>query len=227
MLDNTSSLDAYSGLTDEAALHGTRTKRRIYPYMKRSLDLGALALMAPAAICIVGLLAVAIRFDGGSPFYSQPRLGRGGKVFRLWKLRTMVPDAEQQLERHLVENADARREWDSTQKLKFDPRITWMGRYLRKYSLDELPQLLNVLLGDMSLIGPRPMFPEQRHHYPGTAYFDVRPGLTGLWQVSVRNASSFAERAVHDTRYANNLSFRSDLSILLRTPIVVLKGTGY
>jgi len=216
----------YIVMADTAAIRRSPDRRRFYCYLKRGLDLVVLALMAPAVLWMVAVLAVLVKLDGGSAFYSQPRLGKSGKVFRLWKLRTMVPDADAMLETYLSNSAAARREWDETQKLKEDPRITAIGRYLRKYSLDELPQLWNVVIGDMSLVGPRPMFPEQRKLYPGTAYFDLRPGLTGLWQIGVRNGSSFAERAIHDTRYADTLSLKTDLAILCRTPGAMLRGTG-
>lgn len=194
--------------------------------VKRSLDIAATLLLAPPALATIGALALMIRLSGGKAFYGQPRLGKDGKVFTLLKLRSMVPDAERKLEEHLCANPEAREEWDRTQKLKHDPRITWLGRYLRKYSLDELPQLWNVLLGDMSLVGPRPMFPAQRPYYPGTAYFDMRPGITGLWQISERNGCSFAERALHDTNYARLISFRADMWILAMTAVVVVRGTG-
>lgn len=118
-------------------------------------------------------------------------------------------------------------EWESTQKLKHDPRITRFGRFLRKSSLDELPQLWNVLKGDMSLVGPRPMLPEQRGLYPGLAYYELRPGLTGTWQVSERNESTFSKRAEFDRGYFESLSFLGDLNVLARTVSVVLRGTGY
>ena len=114
-----------------------------------------------------------------------------------------------------------------TQKLKNDPRVTKIGQLMRKASLDELPQLWNVLAGEMSLVGPRPMMPEQKNLYPGKAYYSMRPGLTGLWQVSQRNASSFASRADFDTSYAGQLSLRTDLGIIFATVGVVLRGTGY
>jgi len=143
------------------------------------------------------------------------------------KLRTMVPNAEKQLESYLARNAEARLEWNSTQKLKSDPRITRLGKFLRKTSLDELPQLWNVLIGDMSLVGPRPMMPSQRPLYHGLAYYNLRPGITGIWQVSERNESAFSKRAEFDTEYDEILSFRKDLGLLWSTVRVVLKGTGY
>jgi exopolysaccharide production protein ExoY len=198
----------------------------VYPSAKRGLDVLLTLAVAPLALVLIGVLAQLIRRDGGPAFFCQPRVGKDGRVFKLWKLRTMMPNAEQRLAAYLDENPVARNEWDTTQKLRHDPRITWLGAYLRKYSLDELPQLLNVLQGDMSLVGPRPMLPEQQKHYPESAYFRMRPGLTGLWQISERNSCSFAERAMHDTRYARTMSFTMDLRILLMTPAVVLRGTG-
>jgi lipopolysaccharide/colanic/teichoic acid biosynthesis glycosyltransferase len=145
----------------------------------------------------------------------------------MWKLRSMVPDADAKLAAYLDSDASARREWDAYQKLTNDPRITPLGVMLRKSSLDELPQLWNVLKGDMSLVGPRPMMPEQRSMYVGDAYYKLRPGVTGLWQVSDRNATTFARRAEYDTDYERKLSLATDLMVLAATVGVVLRGTGH
>lgn len=198
----------------------------LYRGSKRCFDILATLAIAPLALPIVAAAALLVRLDGGKAFYSQKRVGKGGRIFTLWKLRSMRPDAARLLERHLEENPAARAEWEANQKLRCDPRITRVGQVLRKYSIDELPQLLNVLAGQMSLVGPRPIMPEQRRHYPGEAYFSLRPGLTGLWQVSERNGCTFTERAGYDNRYASTMSFGADLKILLRTVAVVLHGTG-
>ena len=182
---------------------------------------------APFVLPVVLLLGLLISRDGGSAFYCQDRIGRGGKVFRLWKLRSMVMDADRKLEHYLAGNPAARAEWDEHQKLKDDPRITALGRLIRKTSLDELPQLWNVLTGDMSLVGPRPMLPSQARLYPGRAYYRLRPGLTGFWQISDRNHTSFAARAAYDTQYARRLSLLTDLLVLVATVWVVIRGTGY
>jgi exopolysaccharide production protein ExoY len=203
-----------------------RPPPRFYVGAKRFVDIAAIACAAPVILPLVGMLALLVRLDGDKAFYRQQRLGKDGRAFTIWKLRSMVPDAEECLNRHLAADAVANLEWETTQKLKNDPRVTKLGRYLRKYSLDELPQLWNVLIGDMSLVGPRPMFADQRRLYPGTAYFELRPGLTGLWQVSDRNNCSFAERATYDATYVRIVSFRTDLRILSRTFSVVLNGTG-
>src|SRR6056297_3759617 len=203
-------------------------RRAVYRHgAKRALDIFLVLLMLPVAVPLILIMACLVAFDGGLPIYSQKRIGRGGRIFQMVKIRTMVSGADALLEYHLRKNPKARREWDETQKLKRDPRITRMGYFLRKSSLDELPQLWNVLKGDMSLVGPRPMMVDQKALYPGNAYFELRPGITGLWQVSERNETSFAERAGFDNRYLATLSFSQDVAILLRTVIVVLRGTGY
>jgi exopolysaccharide production protein ExoY len=196
-------------------------------YFKRLLDILAVLAALPFVLPVILVLAFLVRRDGGPALYVQARIGRGGRVFRLWKLRTMVVDADRKLAAHLATNAAARAEWDETQKLKCDPRITPIGRVLRRTSLDELPQLWNVLRGDMSLVGPRPMMPSQRRLYPGRIYYRLRPGLTGFWQISDRNETSFAGRAIHDAAYADRLSLFTDVFVLLRTVRAVLRGTGY
>lgn len=193
---------------------------------KRMLDVALVMLSAPVVLPVIAGLALAVRRDGGGAFYTQPRLGQGGRTFRIWKLRTMVPDADTHLAAHLAADPAARAEWTTTQKLRRDPRVTPLGQMLRRTSLDELPQLWNVLTGDMSLVGPRPMMPDQRRLYPGTAYDRLRPGVTGLWQVSERNQTTFAARADYDATYDRDLSLACDLRILLRTVGVVLRGTG-
>ncbi len=196
-------------------------------FFKRFLDVVAVLLSGVIVLPIILILAVLVALDGSSPFYWNDRVGRGGRTFRMLKLRTMVPDADKLLEDYLSRNPEARLEWNGTQKLKRDPRITPVGRFLRKTSLDELPQLWNVLIGDMSLVGPRPMMPNQRALYSGVAYYALRPGITGPWQVSVRNESEFKQRVEFDTRYHEDLSFPTDIKLLVATVRVVLRGTGY
>jgi lipopolysaccharide/colanic/teichoic acid biosynthesis glycosyltransferase len=195
--------------------------------LKRWFDILLILLAAPFVLPVILLLALLVRRDGGPALYVQDRVGLDGRTFRLWKLRSMVVGADQRLAEHLAADPALRAEWDKAQKLKRDPRITAVGRLLRKTSLDELPQLWNVLRGDMSLVGPRPMMPEQRALDPGRAYYAMRPGLTGPWQISDRNASSFAGRAEFDAEYARRMSLATDLGILLVTVWVVLRGTGY
>ena len=219
--------DAITRSTERSPSERIRSRGQLtYPAFKRCSDVvGAIAL-GLFFLPLLCILAMLVRLDGGSAFFFQQRLGRNGEVFRFWKLRTMAPDAEQALARLLRESPEAKEEWDRTQKLRQDPRVTPLGRLLRKYSFDELPQLWNVLRGDMSMIGPRPMFVAQRDLYPGIPYAGLRPGITGLWQVTDRNASTFADRARYDHIYEQRLSLRMDLWIVLRTFRAVFIGTG-
>ncbi len=193
---------------------------------KRVIDVLFVLMAVPFVLPLVLLLAVVIACDRGKPFYSHDRVGKGGRTFRMWKLRSMDIDADNKLSDYLAENALARAEWNHSQKLRHDPRITRLGLVLRRSSLDELPQLWNVLRGDMSLVGPRPMMPSQRQLYPGEAYYMLRPGITGLWQVSARNESSFPARACFDSEYDRTLSFATDIRLLVATVRVVARGTG-
>lgn len=195
--------------------------------LKRTIDVLAILIALPVVVPVIAVLALLVALDGGNPFYFQTRVGHGGRHYRMWKLRSMVVGAEAALETYLASNPTARAEWDRDQKLKNDPRITTIGRLLRKSSLDELPQLWNVLTGDMSLVGPRPMMTSQTSLYPGEAYYRLRPGITGPWQVSQRNESSFADRARFDNDYEHDLSLRTDVGILLATVRVVVRATGY
>ncbi len=194
--------------------------------VKRMLDVTAVAVAVPLVVPVVLAVAVVVSRDGGSPFYSQMRVGKNGKRFRMWKLRSMVPDADERMAAHLEADPKARQEWELTQKLRNDPRITRIGRLIRKTSLDELPQLWNVLKGDMSLVGPRPMMTCQEALYPGTAYYLLRPGCTGYWQTSARNETTFEARAEFDAAYEAELSLWTDVKVLLKTVGVILRGTG-
>jgi lipopolysaccharide/colanic/teichoic acid biosynthesis glycosyltransferase len=199
-------------------------------YGKRLFDLALVAVMLPVVVPVVVLVALLASLGGGRPLYSQLRVGRDGETFRCWKFRTMIPDADAALARILADDPALAAEWQQTQKLRRDPRVTRFGAFLRKTSLDELPQLWNVVTGTMSIVGPRPFTPDQQDIYPGgrgyADYYRMLPGLTGLWQVSPRNRSSFAERAIYDSAYFVQLGLLMDLRIILRTVGVVLRGTG-
>ena len=184
----------------------------------------ALVLLAPLFL----IVAVAIKKDGGPAFYSHRRVGRDGAMFSCLKFRSMYEDSEKRLETLLAHNTEAKTEWEEHYKLKNDPRITRLGHFLRESSIDELPQLLNVLKGDMSLVGPRPIILKELEKYgeaKGT-YLSVRPGLTGLWQVSGRNDLDYETRVALDVEYVESYSFRTDLIILMKTIRVVLEGRG-
>lgn len=193
---------------------------------KRAFDILFVVLTSPIGLlCVIGA-ALATSLGGQFPFYWQKRVGMGGKVFYMLKIQTMVPDADAVLKAHLAQNPAARAEWAEKQKLEDDPRITRFGHILRKTSMDEMPQLWNVLKGDMSIVGPRPMMMDQRSLYPGQAYYALRPGITGLWQISDRSEGSFAGRAIFDAEYNQELTLKRDLSILAQTVGVVLRCTG-
>ncbi len=198
-------------------------------FSKRLLDLILTIVGGILIMPFILLIAWAIHQSSpGEIFYKHTRIGKGGKPFKAWKFRTMISNADEALEKTLSENADLRSEWEITQKLKNDPRITPIGRFLRKFSLDELPQLWNVLRGEMSLVGPRPCVENQLPFYGSDLdlYLAVLPGLTGLWQVSGRNNTSYAERVRLDSYYVRNWSTWMDLWILFKTIWVVLKHDG-
>lgn len=195
---------------------------------KRLVDvIGAIVLglvFSPLIIVIVFLM----RQSGGSVIYRHRRVGRGGRMFSCLKFRTMVPNADQVLRELLQNNADLQAEWVRDHKLRNDPRVTSLGRFLRRTSLDELPQLLNVLRGEMSLVGPRPVVREELLRYGrnvGT-YLAAKPGITGLWQVTGRNDTNYRRRVVLDTYYVRNQNLLLDLYILAKTTGVVLGGSG-
>lgn len=198
----------------------------VYPVIKRVSDIAGALLLGLFVLPLLLIAAFLVRLDGSPALYYQERLGRGGRIFRFWKLRTMVPHAEDALNRHLESDPVAKAEWDRSQKLSNDPRVTPIGRFLRKHSIDELPQLWNVLRGEMSLVGPRPILSSQVDLYPGPLYAGLRPGMTGLWQVTDRHLSAFAERARLDGIYAEHVSLRTDVSIMFRTLYPLFAGTG-
>ncbi|WP_284165262.1 sugar transferase [Frigidibacter sp. SD6-1] len=196
---------------------------------KRCFDIFFVVLSLPVVLPVLLLIAALIWVEGGRPFYMQERVGHGGRTFRFWKIRTMVLDADAALARLIAEDPAAAAEWAANQKLARDPRITRLGRFLRQTSLDELPQIWNVLNGTMSLVGPRPFTPDQRALYPAdsaSAYYRLRPGLSGLWQISRRNAGSFVERVHYDEDYGMRVSLMLDLRIIWRTFWVMMRATG-
>lgn len=200
--------------------------RRIY---KRSLDVAASCVTIVLLSPVLASVAIMVKFcDGGPVFFRHRRIGFGGQTFECLKFRTMKIDAELRLQEWLVKNPVAAEEWSATQKLKNDPRLTPIGKSLRRSSLDELPQLFNILRGDMSLVGPRPVVAEEVPRYGREIahYYSVRPGLTGAWQVSGRNDVSYAERVRLDTEYCTTWSFTKDLAIMLKTVPVLFSGRG-
>ena len=197
--------------------------------LKRAIDI----VIAVTALIFFGplmlLIGLAIRLDDGGPaLFAHPRVGRDGSPFPCLKFRTMARDAPARLKAHLAQNAEARREWEQMRKLTNDPRITRLGKFLRISSLDELPQLINILRGEMSIVGPRPIVSEERFRYGRyfVHYCRLKPGLTGLWQVSGRNGTTYRRRVALDVRYYRARSIRLDLWIIMRTVPVVLAREG-
>ncbi len=201
--------------------------------LKRTFDvvvvLGLLVILLPVLLLIAVVQCIVLR--SSRIFYTQDRVGRGGERFKCMKFRTMIFNADAMLQEYLDRNPAARVEWMSTHKLRDDPRITSFGKYLRALSLDELPQLWNILQGDMSLVGPRPVTRLELDNWYSPLgaeadYMSVRPGLTGLWQTSGRSDTSYPERVALDKRYVEQISLRTDVRILYRTFWVVVRRQG-
>ena len=196
--------------------------------LKRTFDIVASSVALVLLLPLLLLLALWIRLDGGPALYAHTRLGRDKKPFGCLKFRSMVTNGDAVLARHLAEHPEARAEWDATQKLLDDPRVTSAGRFLRKTSLDELPQLINVLRGEMSLVGPRPIVNAEVAKYSDDIahYYRVRPGVTGLWQVSGRSDVSYPQRVRMDGWYVRNWSLWHDIAILCKTFPALMNRSG-
>lgn len=198
-------------------------------FLKRVMDILISILLGVVFLPIIVFTAILIRLDSpGSVFYSQERIGKNGRKITVYKFRSMRVDADKILSGYLTKNPEARSEWEKKQKLCADPRITRVGKWIRQFSVDEIPQLFNILKGDMSLIGPRPIVESEVWHYRDKfqVYSAVRPGITGMWQVSGRNNTTYEERVLYDIYYVRNWSVWLDIKILLRTVWVVLSREG-
>ncbi|TWF52245.1 sugar transferase [Neorhizobium alkalisoli] len=199
--------------------------------VKRSFDVTtaacALIFFSPLFLMIMALVKMT---DNGPAFYGHSRIGHNGRVFKCMKFRTMAVNGDELLRAYLLNNPEAQEEWRKTRKLKDDPRVTTVGKVLRKLSLDELPQLLNIIRGEMSVVGPRPVVDEELKVYDSSAvyYLRTRPGLTGLWQISGRNDVSYESRIAFDTHYVQNWSLFRDIAIIVKTiPAVCLARGSY
>ena len=220
-----SALEEISGLdllSIDRSHHTTSWAKRVFDV---SVALVLAVLLAPLLLLILVSIKTA---DKGPAIFKQKRIGRNGEEFRCWKFRTMIVDSDKVLSEILATNPVAAAEWAEDQKLKDDPRITSMGCFLRKTSLDELPQLWNIIKGDMSLVGPRPIVQSEVKKYGRfyRAYVSVSPGVTGLWQVSGRNDTGYAERVRLDVEYVNSMSLWNDVKILFLTIPAVLSTRG-
>lgn len=206
-----------------------KTYRSFYVALgKRLFDIAFALLLLPVLAPIIAVLCLLVRRDGGAGMFGHARVGKNGQTFKCWKIRTMVEGAEEKLAAYLASNPEAAAEWARDHKLTHDPRITRLGHFLRKTSLDELPQIWNVLLGEMSFVGPRPVVQDELKKY-GTAvafYLNQKPGVTGLWQVSGRNDVTYEERVLFDIQYFRLSSFAYDLKLIWLTVLSVVKATG-
>ena len=198
-------------------------------FIKRGMDIVLALVGLVFAAPIMLIIAILIKStDRGTILFAQNRIGLQGQTFKCYKFRTMVMDASEQLRLLLERDPEARREWEATQKLKNDPRITALGRFLRKSSLDELPQLINILRGEMSIVGPRPIVQSEIEKYGPfyPSYASVRPGLTGLWQVNGRSDTEYDQRVQLDRTYAENWSVTTDMAIVAKTIPALLFSRG-
>ena len=196
---------------------------------KRVIDIALILLSLPVTLPVLGLLSAIVLLSTPGPiFYSHRRIGRDGAFFSMWKFRTMCENSGEVLEDYLSRHPEARSEWTKTHKLRYDPRVTGIGRFLRRYSLDELPQLWNVITGTMTLVGPRPIVAAEVEKYGDgfRFYRRVKPGLTGIWQVSGRSELSYPQRVQLDCDYVENWSLRRDFVILSRTFLSVVNQDG-
>lgn len=203
-------------------------RRRRLMLVKRLFDVLASVVLLIVLAPVFGVIAFLVAMSGAPVVYRHQRIGRGGVLFRCLKFRTMVPDSDRVLAAHLAADPGAGHEWRGARKLKADPRVTRFGAWLRRSSLDELPQLINVVRGEMSLVGPRPITVDELARYGvGAAYYlESTPGITGLWQVSGRNDLDFRRRVQLDCWYVRNWSLWHDVVILMKTPRVVILGAG-
>jgi exopolysaccharide production protein ExoY len=237
----TLSLDEYATSVFRHAARITRFSKSIadqdclptesvaYRVGKRVVDLALALLMLPPAAVLMVLIGLAIASTSKGPvIFRQWRIGRNGRPFVIWKFRTMHADADCILREHLKRSAEVREEWHEKHKLSRDPRITPLGRLLRETSLDEIPKILNILAGDMSFVGPRPIVKKETVRYAERLpyYLAARPGVTGLWQISGRCNVSYQTRVILDETYVRHWTIGGDIWILLHTPLAVLRKDG-
>lgn len=207
-----------------------RTAGVAYKFIKRTIDIiGSLVgIMLLIPLTIIIWLANVFSKENGPVFYTHERIGKDGKTFKLYKYRSMVVDADEKLKRYLEENEEIEREYKKYKKLKNDPRITKIGKFIRRASIDELPQMLNILKGEMSIVGPRPYLPREKEdmgeYYQ--AIIKCKPGLTGYWQVNGRSGTDFNERLELEKYYVENKSLKLDIKIFFKTFIAIFKKEG-
>ncbi len=215
-------------ITAPADLAPVRRRRLLREILKRSFDVVGAVVLAVVFSPLMLFIVLLLRIEGSPVIYRHRRVGRDGKSFDCLKFRSMVPNADRRLRELLERRPELKEEWLQNHKLRHDPRITALGRFLRRTSLDELPQIWNVLRGDMSLVGPRPIVWEEMMRYGRSlpVYLSAKPGITGLWQVTGRNDTDYRRRVAIDVYYVRKRSWVLDLYILFKTTLVILKGGG-
>ena len=214
-------------MQDVLMLHNTNQLALPLPrFLKRSFDIIVASVLLLISLPVFVALALLVKSDGGPAFFAQSRVGRNGKMFKCLKFRSMKMGAEAALKAYLAQNPEAQKEWNIYYKLKHDPRVTKLGAFIRKWSIDEIPQLINVVKGEMSLVGPRPIKQDEVLFYEGdyTYYESVRPGISGAWQVSGRSTLNYKQRVALDAWYSRNWSLWLDIVILLKTVPVLLRN---
>ena len=198
-------------------------------FWKRFIDIFLLLISSPITLPLVAIVALVVKITSPGPvFYGHKRIGQNGKEFKCWKFRSMVIDADKQLEKILAENPEMRAEWEKDRKFTNDPRVTKIGKILRKTSIDEIPQFFNILIGEMSFVGPRPVTRPELEKYGSKSDFILlaQPGLSGMWQISGRSDTGYEERITLDSYYIQNWSVWLDIWIIIKTVVVVIKGKG-
>lgn len=207
-----------------------KATKRLDKILKRTLDIiiSLFGILALIPLTIIIYIANILCKDKGPVFYTQNRIGQNGKIFKMYKYRSMVVGADEKLEKYLAENEEARKEYKEYKKLKDDPRVTKVGKFIRKTSIDEFPQFINVFKGDMSIVGPRPYLEKEKEDMNGYYQYIVtcKPGLTGLWQVSGRSDCTFDERIDLDMEYYNNHNLKTDIKIFFKTVEKIVKREG-
>ena len=230
-IDNSYPYALVVGRPSARSYRSQRVPSRLFRYrvVKRCIDVGLVLLLTPILIPLVVLVSTVVMLGSRGPiFYSHRRIRRNGEFFSMWKFRTMGPNSAEVLEKYLAKHPEARAEWNKSHKLRHDPRIAPGGSFLRRYSIDEIPQMWNVLRGQMSLVGPRPIVAAEVERYRDSfgCYCRVKPGITGLWQVSGRSTLTYDERVQLDCQYVEQWSLWRDFVILSKTLMSVVNQDG-
>ena len=215
-------------ISNKTDLAKTPLRNPFWAILKSTIDIvGAFSVLVVFSPLFI-FIACKIRKDGGPAFYSHERIGKNGKPFQCIKFRSMIINSQEVLEELLANDEEAKAEWERDFKLRNDPRVTPIGKFIRKTSLDELPQLINVLKGEMSLIGPRPVIEEEKKYYGKhwDEFLSIKPGMTGLWQVSGRNDTTYDERVSLDIKYIRNWTLWMDIKIVFKTIGIIFNPKG-